>query len=145
MSVAQADPQAPRGVRYNMMLEQDEFLSDVSGHSGRYPKGAVLTVDEPTAIRWYERGIATIAPPDAKTYGEITRANKREEFLKQAKATEGVFNKAITRDGSTSPAHATDGPREMPRRGRKGGQGHPNLRLEGAPVINTADLDENEV
>ena len=84
----------PLPSRYKMKLTHDEYHVDFGG---RLPAGAVVVVDEETAIRWYEKNVAEIAPPDAPTHGEIQRQVKREEFLKRAKPTEGVFDQAVTR------------------------------------------------
>lgn len=84
--------------RFKMTLNYDEYLADVSGNRGRFPAGAVLIVDEETAVRWYENGVAEPADPDAPTYGEIRKQNKRAEFLKRAQPVEGVFDRAVTRD-----------------------------------------------
>lgn len=83
--------------RYKMALNYDEYLADVSGNRGRFPAGAVLLVDEETAVRWYENGVAEPADPDAPTYGEVRKRNKRAEFLKRAKPVAGVYDQAITR------------------------------------------------
>lgn len=137
MSVA---PTELKPVRYLMKLRQSEYLPDAPVRDKHLPAGAVLAVDEATALRWYERKVADIAPPDSETYGEMEEKNRREEFFRMAQPAEGVFDRAITRDGSSSPAHAQGGPKPMPRRVR-GDRGHPNM--QGVTAINNADPDED--
>ena len=145
-------PAPPTDLRwFNMELLHDEFLSDVSGNSGRYPKGAILRVDEPTALRWYERGIAMVAPPDAPTYSEVQKMEKTKRFHEIAKPVEGVFDQVVGRAAapggqSTTRLSGQDAPRDttampapmpVPRRGRP-----PKLNLEGADIMDTSDEAE---
>lgn len=123
--------------RYKMQLRQSEFIPDAPVKDKHLPAGAVLAVDEATALRWYERGVADIAPPDAETYGEIEQRNRRAEFFAKAQEAEGVFDRAITREMPADPSHTPIGPKPMPRRGR-GDRGHPNMA--GAGIVN-ADED----
>ena len=125
--------------RFKMQLINDEFMVDVAGNNGRYPAGAVLLADEETALRWYERGVAEIADPDAEVYGEIVKRNKREEFMRRAVPAAGVFDQAVTRqsfrdDPDTRPIM----PPAMPTRGRRR-----RADLEGAEVV-TDPMDDDE-
>ena len=129
--------------RYKMSLLSEEFLSDVSGNNGRFPKGAVLLVDEETAERWYERGIAEIAPPDALTHGEIQRHSKREAFRRLARPAEGAFDQMVSRSaltearptGSEVPRDSTAMPAPMPQPRR----GRPPKDLGGINLLDTSD------
>jgi len=59
----------PRDVRVALM--HDEYLSEYAdGGSGRYKAGDVLIVDERTARRWLEKGIARPAAGSDKTRRE---------------------------------------------------------------------------
>ena len=110
--------------RFKMRLKQSEFLSEFGG---RIPAGSVVPVDEETAIRWIDNGIAVQAPNDAKTRQE----ERREEILAELERIEeeqargGVFNASITRDSFRDDEQAgirDPMPRRMPvpaRRGRK--------------------------
>ena len=136
--------------QFKMALLHDEFLSDISGNSGRYSKGDVLRVDEATAQRWYERGIAEIADPDAPTAGELQRRVKRDEFLRRAVPVEGVFDQMVTRDmaggGSQRAARPSgqDAPRDstymptMPMPSTRRGRPR-KADLEGADILDTGD------
>jgi hypothetical protein len=109
----------------------------------RYPPGAVLIVDEDTAVRWYENSIADIAPPDAEAYGEVTRRLKREEFARQAQAVEeGSFNEAISRGDfqrdDYEPGQLMPRPMPVPERRRPG---RPRKELEGAVINDRMDDD----
>lgn len=131
----QAPP--PPNRKYKMKLYNAEFHIDFGG---RLPQGAVVLVDEPTAIRWYENGVADMAPPDATTYAEEVRRVKREEFLKRAQPVEGVFDEAITRTGEQRPRdNLMPPPMPVPaRRGRRPA-GDP---LAMAPVLTDPDEDD---
>lgn len=129
--------------RFKMRLRQAEYLPDAPVRDKHLPAGAVLSVDEPTALRWYEQKVADPAPPDAETYGEIEERSRRDEFFRIAQPAEGVFDRAITRDGSSAAANARSGPSPMPRRPR-GGDGHPNMQ-EGPRRTRRADLAGVEV
>jgi hypothetical protein len=125
--------------RYKMQLLQDEYMVNISGNDGRFPAGAVLLADEETAVRWYERGVADIAPADAEVYGEIVRRNKREEFLKRAQATEGVFDQAVTRASfRDDPNNRQLMPPPMPTRRARG-----RADLAGAEIVTDPTEDED--
>lgn len=102
MSQTIALPALPE-TKYKMQLLNDEFMTDVDGNRGRYPAGAILLVQESTAIRWYENNVAIPADPEAPTHAEIRRTVKREEFFKQARAAEGIFDGIVTRRESERP------------------------------------------
>lgn len=129
-----ADEQAPAvpKKRYKMKIHQQEFMVTPSG-SKRYPAGAVLLVDEDTAMRWYEHGVADLADPEAETYGEIERRVKREEFAKRARAVEGTFDAMVTRGRSDRDRDALMPP-PMPVPGRKR-----RRDLEGAVINDISD------
>lgn len=100
--------------RFKMRVFQDEFLSEFGG---RIPAGSVVPVDEDTAIRWLDKGIAEQAPIDAKTRQE----ERREELLLELERLEaerergGVFNAAITRDSFRDEGPVRDPmPKRMP-------------------------------
>lgn len=110
------------GKRYKMQLKQDNYLVDVSGHSGRYVAGDVLLVDEATAERWYDRGVADIADPDAPTAGEIRQEAKRAEFHRRARAVEGTFDAVVSRRASNRDGgekQLMPPPMPTPSRGRR--------------------------
>lgn len=136
MSTATAEARMTENL-FKMRLRADEFLSDVSGNNGRFPKGSVLLVDEATAKRWYRQRIADIAPPDAPTHDEIVRTNKDEEFERLAQPAVGVFDRMVSR-GDAQPANPNQ--RQMmpppmpPRRGRRG-------NVAGAEIANGTDYD----
>lgn len=141
----------PLSKRFKMALLGDNFIADAKNptNNGRYPKGAVLLVDEETAIRWYENGIAEIAPVDAPTFGEIRKIQKRDEFLKRAVPAEGVFDQMVSRQSLNQAAprpSGQDAPRDssymptmptmpVPRRGRGGKR----LDLAGADITDLSD------
>ena len=129
--------------RYKMKLRQTEFMPDAPVRDKHIPAGSVMLVDEETALRWYERKVADLAPPDAETYSEIEEKNRRDEFYKKAQQAEGVFDRAIGQSGPTDPANGETGPRPMPRR-QRGGQGHPNMP-QSIGAINGVALDESDV
>lgn len=128
--------------RFKMKLLQSEYMVNVSGNEGRYPAGAVLLADESTAVRWYERGIAEPAPPDAETYGEVRRRNKRAEFDRLAQPVEEVFDQAVSRGSFNGERQLMPPPMPVPGRRRAPGRNRPDLA--GAEVVNTIDGDEDD-
>lgn len=129
--------------RYKMALLNDEYLVDVSGNDGRYPKGAVLLVDEATAIRWFDRNVAEPADPNAPTFGEIRRETKKKEFLRRAKPAEGVYDQAITRGSfRDDPNNRQIMPPPMPVPGRRPGRPR-RADLEGAEVVTDTTDEDN--
>lgn len=122
--------------KFKMKLVNAEFNIDFGG---RLPAGAVVLVDEPTAIRWYERGVAEIADPGEETYAEHHRRVKRDEFLRRARPAEGVFDRAVSlQPFRDDPAHERT-MREMPKPSR--GRRRADDMLAGASVN---DLDDDE-
>jgi hypothetical protein len=69
------------GETYRMALKEDQFISEFGG---RLPAGAVLEVDADTAARWWDRGIASIAPEGAPTHAEEARTRRRAAFERDA-------------------------------------------------------------
>ena len=136
-------PPEPSSKRFKMELVHDNYLVGVSGNDGRYPAGSVLLVDEETAVRWYEKGVAEPAPPDAETYGEISRKLKREEFLRRARPVEGTYDAMIRRDAGGNVVGAVDRPlmREMPKPSR----GRPRQRDINPDLVGAAINDPDEI
>ncbi len=138
---------APKKPRYKMRIKQTEVMVTPTGTT-RYPAGAVLTVDEETAARWFENNIATIAPPDAESYGEVTRRLKREEFARLAQAVDegsfdqAIFDQAISRGDfqrdDYEPGQLMPRPMPVPERRRPG---RPRKELEGAVINDRMDDD----
>ena len=137
------------GKRYKMRVLRTTYMVGVSGHSGRFHEGDVVLVDEPTALRWFEHGVAEPAPKDARTVGEINADRRRDEFRRRAEPVEGVFDAMVSRrdapggQGRSRPDSSQERqlmPPQMPVPNRRG-RGNPNL--EGAGVINSTD-DEDE-
>ena len=140
----QSIPEKARAKKYKMALLQDEFSIEFGTPPDyRLPKGSVVLVDEETAIRWYERRVADIAPADAVTVSEQRRLAKREEFLKRAQPAEGVFDQAITRSSFSSdrPFERPVMPPEMPKPVRRGKR-PPGDPLAMAPVLTDPDEDD---
>jgi hypothetical protein len=69
------------GETYRMKLKDAQFISEFGG---RLPADAVLEVDADTAARWWDRGIASIAPEGAPTYAEEARTRRRVAFERDA-------------------------------------------------------------
>lgn len=61
-----------------MALLQPNYLPDIKPF--RFPVGAVLDVDEDTAIRWREHGVAEPAKQHEQTYKEKRRAEIAAEL-----------------------------------------------------------------
>jgi hypothetical protein len=93
-----------------MRLQSAEYLSE---HGGRLPAGAVLDVDDATAMRWRAMGIARKASNSAKTYRE-ERLEKMVQMREEDEMNEdeGVYNARLTR-GHTEPEMDDDAD-EMP-------------------------------
>jgi hypothetical protein len=108
--------------RFKMRVHQTEFLTE---YGGRLPAGSVVPVDEETAIRWIDNGIAEQAPNDAKTRAEERKEEIRAELLRieAEEARGGVYDAAITRESfRDDPQQGRDlMPKRMPpsRRGKR--------------------------
>lgn len=134
-----ATAEQPSKLRFKMRLKSGTYHADMGG---RLPAGAVLVVDEDTAIRWLEMGVAEQAPPDAPTFRQQQRA---EIAARLVPLPEGVYDEAITSE-SFGPTPTSARPRRMSK-----AQGRRVLdpRLAGSGVINNLtdtpdDDDEGE-
>jgi hypothetical protein len=125
--------------QYKMKLVNDEYNIDFGG---RLPAGAVVLVDEATAVRWYEKGVAEIAPPDEPTYAEEKRRVKRDEFMRRAKPAEGVFDQMVSIQGMNVDPAQRQVMREMPKPQR--GRRRADDPLAGSPVLTDPDPDDEE-
>lgn len=115
--------------RFKMELKQHEFLPDHGGHN---PAGAVIYVDEETALRWMENRIAVPAAASALTHREQRRADLLAELerLEADGPPAPVYNAAITRESfrNEQPPERPIMPAPMPKR-----RGH----RDRAPLANT--------
>lgn len=137
MSSAPAEmPESATITRYKMAMHDACYSTELGG---RLPAGAVVLVDEPTAIRWFELGIADPAAPDAPTHFEQIRNQKREQFRRLAKPAEGVFDAMVGRGADTSGQNTDPYPlaRPMPVGRRRG-----RAALEGAEIVSDPSDEE---
>lgn len=124
--------------RYKMRLSNDEYIVDLGG---RLPKGAVVIVDEDTAIRWLENGIAEQAPASAETHRQRQRAEIAARLVPISEADgdrPGVFSSMMGSEPATPPVAPS--PTPPSRRSKASGQAEARRKLdpklEGAGVIN---------
>lgn len=139
------DPRRPRAAArapeasIKMALVNSEFLSEYPG--GRFPAGAVIEVDEDTALRWERLKIAVPADEMAQTHRE-----KERELLKQRLAEmeaeerqykqQDRYSRSVTRDNLNQPAS----PRPMPTRRRVG----QTALVDDADVVNAAESNDDD-
>lgn len=140
-----AEPESTPGEhlpRYKMRLKSSEFMVDFGG---RVPAGGVVIVDEATAIRWIETGIAEQVAADTPTFRDQKRKAaasrlQRDQVVDEREA--GQFSDMISREPMP--------PRMPTRAGKRGARVNPDLA--GAGVINDlgdtpddeSDGDEDE-
>lgn len=133
-----AEPESAPGEhlpRYKMRLKSDEFLVDFGG---RVPARGVVIVDEPTAVRWIETGIAEQVSADTPTFRDQKRKAaasllRRDQVVDEREA--GRFSDMISRDPLP--------PRMPVRAGKRGARVNPDLA--GAGVINDlADTPDDD-
>ncbi len=118
----------PRSPRYKMRLNDANFLPD---HGGKLPAGAVVIVDEETAVRWLENNIAEQAPQGAQTFAQEQR-QERESRRQQVRAQlVPIDDDEEDEDPPAAPARRSG--RRPVRRGRP--------TLEGAAVNTLSDDD----
>ena len=128
MPIAAPEALGKKTVRFKMALVNNEFLEE---YGGWCPAGSVLIVDEDTAERWYERGIAKPAATTDKTVREI----KRDQNLKRLQA-------AAVDDDEDAPVSI--GKQPVGRTTRRAVK-HAKPDLAGAGVINSfADSPDDD-
>ena len=107
----------PRDVR--VTLTNDQYLSEYDeGNSGRFKAGTVMLVDERTARRWLQKGIARPAAETDQTQreqkaAEIARLQadlaQLEEDAAQYRNSVDLQEKPVRRGPGRPPAVRTDG------------------------------------
>ena len=110
-----AMPEKPK--RYKMRLVEPNFVPELGG---KLASGSVHVVDEDTAIRWLEHGIATQAGNDEQTEQERKREQLRKQLVPLPDDESGVYDAAVLADPGMTP------------RGRRA-----PARLKGAGVVNS--------
>lgn len=121
---------------YKMRLKNTEYISEDG--IGRVPAGGVVVVDERTATRWQQRGIATPAKDTDKTH----KQERREQLLAELE-TLGDEDEEIRYGASIQREHLGL-PKEMPKPSRRGrpAKSKESPTIEGAEVVN--DLGDDD-
>ena len=92
----------PQDVR--MTLNRDEYLSE---YGGSLLAGTVVVVDEKTARRWLDKGIARPSEETDKTLAEQKRAEleriQAELAELEAVGKSGQYASIVTREGGVPP------------------------------------------
>lgn len=88
-----------------MALLEPNFIAEIKPH--RFPAGAVIDVDEATAVRWMEERVAEPATKTAQTY----REKRRAELLAELEAVESSDDDVPIITLSATPTKARTGRR----------------------------------
>lgn len=123
--------------RYKMNLTEGQYIIECGG---RLPAGAVVLVDEETAIRWFELGIAEPADPDTPTFAEHVKNQKREAFLANARPVNGVYDQMVSRGQDRQNTDPYELAKPMPVPERRRGRQRP--ALDGAEVVSDPSGDD---